>query len=89
MIDADAQTMPERDLVFSSWYLLLMASFMMMLPCNHADGVQIAREHEHASVAALTGAALLILPGVVKPHAARIILFATRIHSCRVNPAVC
>jgi len=35
---------------------------------SHADGVHIAREHDTASVAALTGAALLILPGKVDPH---------------------
>ncbi len=29
----------------------------------HADGVHIAREHETASIAGLTAAALLLLPG--------------------------
>ena len=29
----------------------------------HADGVHIAREHETASIAGLTAAALLVLPG--------------------------
>ena len=31
--------------------------------CTHADGVHIAREHETASMAGLTAAALLLLPG--------------------------
>ena len=31
----------------------------------HADGVHIAREHETASIAGLTAAALLLLPGMM------------------------